>query len=242
MLKPDTVYGALINWTEAKGYELIFYKPDEKYREIDEWLAEGRDFVELDVQTIYISNKKMVDDNGKCHITNEDIFILLHEIGHLETNTSGEDTFTHEFQANTWAISKLKKYKISIGAQEKFIDDFYHFASNKSRLYNFENYWLDWDGVPIEEGDDDFVEETFLLQVYMRESGIYLAIDPDMTDGCVIDEDLKEIYVSRQDYDKLPLPILWQILEYYARVLGCDQSYSGTWANKMIDRHFKRFY
>ena len=44
----------------------------------------------------------------------EDVFSLLHEIGHLEANTPDMSDYQKEYLATEWAIKHSKKYKITL--------------------------------------------------------------------------------------------------------------------------------
>lgn len=51
--------------------------------------------------------------------TSRDVFDLLHEIGHLETNKPGMKRCEEEYYATMWAIEKMKKYDFDIPQNDK---------------------------------------------------------------------------------------------------------------------------
>ena len=51
--------------------------------------------------------------------TNEALFDLLHEIGHILTNTSKMKRCEQEFYATQWAIEELRKYNIKLNKKRK---------------------------------------------------------------------------------------------------------------------------
>lgn len=50
-----------------------------------------------------------------------DVFDLLHEIGHLETNKKGMKRCEEEYYATKWAIKEMKKYNFNISLADKRI-------------------------------------------------------------------------------------------------------------------------
>lgn len=58
-----------------------------------------------------ISKRENPDENS--------IFDLLHEIGHLETNSASMKTVDKEFLATVWAIEKIKEYNIKLSKERK---------------------------------------------------------------------------------------------------------------------------
>lgn len=53
--------------------------------------------------------------------TARDVFDLLHEIGHLETNVKGMKRCEEEYYATQWAIKEMKEYNFDISKQDKTI-------------------------------------------------------------------------------------------------------------------------
>lgn len=64
----------------------------------------------------------------------EDLFDLLHEIGHIMTNKSGMKRCMEEFLATQWALDHMKLYKVNI---------------TKKRIEKFQNYILEWRDIGI---------------------------------------------------------------------------------------------
>ena len=50
-----------------------------------------------------------------------DVFDMLHEIGHLETNSKGMKRCEEEYYATKWAIQEMKKYGFDLGQKDKQI-------------------------------------------------------------------------------------------------------------------------
>lgn len=66
--------------------------------------------------------------------TENDLFDLLHEIGHIKTNIVGMKRCEEEFFATQWAIDNMKKYNVTI---------------SKDLLSDFQNYIWMWRDVGI---------------------------------------------------------------------------------------------
>ena len=56
------------------------------------------------------------------HPTEEDLFDLLHEIGHCETNTEEMIDCEGEYLATQWAIDNMDKYNVVVS--RKYIDEY----------------------------------------------------------------------------------------------------------------------
>lgn len=50
-----------------------------------------------------------------------DIFDMLHEIGHLETNVKGMKRCEEEYYATKWAIEQMKLYKFTLSKTDQLI-------------------------------------------------------------------------------------------------------------------------
>lgn len=66
--------------------------------------------------------------------TEDDLFDLLHEIGHIQTNNTSMKRCEEEFYATQWAIEHIEKYDIKIP---------------KERLKEFQKYIWMWRDVGI---------------------------------------------------------------------------------------------
>lgn len=56
---------------------------------------------------------------GYAEPTDEDVFDILHEIGHIKTNLPGMKRCEEEFYATQWAIKEMKRYKFDIPLKRK---------------------------------------------------------------------------------------------------------------------------
>ena len=65
--------------------------------------------------------EKIIYLNGKdlLYPTVESLFDLLHEIGHILTNTSKMKRCEEEFYATQWAITEIKKYGYTLSDKRK---------------------------------------------------------------------------------------------------------------------------
>lgn len=70
-------------------------------------------FCRLKEKTIYIPSSDFLNPDVRI------IFDLLHEIGHLETNTKGMKRFEEEYYATEWAIAESKKIGINLSDKDK---------------------------------------------------------------------------------------------------------------------------
>jgi len=70
-------------------------------------------FCLLKEKEIYYNITSMFRNN------NVDLFDLLHEIGHLETNTEDMKRYEQEFLATQWAIKHMNKYGIKVSKQRR---------------------------------------------------------------------------------------------------------------------------
>lgn len=61
--------------------------------------------------------------------TENSVFDMLHEIGHIKTNTSKMKRFEEEYYATVWAIKEAKKYKLEL---------------SQKRKDEYQNYIWDW--------------------------------------------------------------------------------------------------
>ena len=96
----------------------------------------------LDLGLIYQSKK----DYTK--LTPETLFDLLHEIGHLESNTAGMTRQEMEYFATKWALERMKLYdfKLSEKRQKEFDDYINGYSSRKNKILKGRNATeLDWE-------------------------------------------------------------------------------------------------
>ena len=75
--------------------------------------SEERAYCYLQTKRIYINL------NDFLNPTYRSLFDLLHEIGHIKTNTNKMRRFEEEYYATVWAISKYKKYNIKLSSSDK---------------------------------------------------------------------------------------------------------------------------
>ena len=110
--------------------------------------TEERAYCYLETRTIYINL------NDFIFPTNRSIFDLLHEIGHIKTNTSKMRRFEEEYSATKWAIVQAKKYNITLSLSDrKDFDDYILGLVDSCRKRNGKNIpdnselLLDWQEV-----------------------------------------------------------------------------------------------
>lgn len=83
-------------------------------------------YCELDTKKIFFFNEDW--DNP----TNETIFTLLHEIGHIKTNTKEMKRCEEEFYATDWAIKEFKKLNLSLSKNRQ--------REYQEYIYKYRNY------------------------------------------------------------------------------------------------------
>lgn len=80
----------------------------------------------------------------------DDVFDLLHEIGHLQTNTNQMLRYEQELLATEWAIQHCAKYNVTPSKEykldvQKYIDSWYYFAKkHKSKRIPLTPKQLQW--------------------------------------------------------------------------------------------------
>lgn len=67
----------------------------------------------------------------------EDLFDLLHEIGHCMTNEKGMKRCLEEYLATQWALDHMKKYNVKI---------------TRKRIEKFQKYIFKWREIGIKHG------------------------------------------------------------------------------------------
>ena len=82
------------------------------------------------------------------NITPETLFDLLHEIGHLESNTDGMTRQEEEFFATQWALERMKLYDFQLPKKrQKEFDEYINgYSSRRNKILTSKNATnLDWD-------------------------------------------------------------------------------------------------
>ena len=100
---------------------------------------EKTSYCELNTKRIYLSS------NDWDNPTNETLFSLLHEIGHIKTNTKGMKRCEEEFYATMWAIKELKKLGLSISnKRQKEYQTYIYKSSIIKAMKKFFSYELQY--------------------------------------------------------------------------------------------------
>ena len=89
-----------------------------------------------------------IDKDDYERPTPESLFDLLHEIGHLETNTDGMSRQEEEVFATRWAMDRMKLYdfKLPRKRQKEFEDYINGFSSRRNKILTKKNATnFDWD-------------------------------------------------------------------------------------------------
>ena len=96
--------------------------------------TEDRAYCYLDSKKIYINL------NDFIYPTYRSLFDLLHEIGHIKTNTNRMRRFEEEYFATEWAIVQAKKYNIILSSYDKQdFDDYIISLANSCRKRHGKN-------------------------------------------------------------------------------------------------------
>jgi hypothetical protein len=97
-----------------KSVNLVFYEIMNKNKDIQfRFTNETVPWCHIPEKIIYICCSEFSNP------TVEGLFDLLHEIGHIRTNTKGMKRCEEEFYATQWAIKEMKKYGYVIPAKRK---------------------------------------------------------------------------------------------------------------------------
>lgn len=72
----------------------------------------------------------------------DDLFILLHEIGHCETFDFQDSPAAKEYKATQWAIDNSKHYKVIISESEK--KEWQNYIDSFDKCGNKTKYSLNW--------------------------------------------------------------------------------------------------
>ena len=76
-----------------------------------------------------IAREVVVPPEAFRHPDQWDVFALLHEIGHIKTNTVRQKRYYQEYLATQWAIQEAKKIGLKVP---------------KSFIYTYQKYIWDW--------------------------------------------------------------------------------------------------
>ena len=82
------------------------------------------------------------------NLTPETLFDLLHEVGHLETNTEKMTRQEEEYFATQWAVERMKLYDfhLPVKRQKEFDDYINGYSSKRNTLLKGKNATnIDWD-------------------------------------------------------------------------------------------------
>ena len=73
-----------------------------------------------------------VGNDISCMRTNDSIFTLLHEIGHIYINNDDERRCVNEYLATVWAINNIRDYNLEINdIEKKEWQDYIYVCRNK---------------------------------------------------------------------------------------------------------------
>ena len=91
------------------------------------------------IHMVYLSNRIKEDP---C---DDNIFELLHEIGHIMNNTDEMKTCEEEYYATVWAINESKKYKLQITDEcKKMYQTYINNFARKRKTISIEDVILHW--------------------------------------------------------------------------------------------------
>ena len=139
--------------TDLNKYQTLFRKVMSDYPEYDYRIEKCATQCLTDKNPVAILFNK--EDYENC--TEEDVFDLLHEIGHAKTNSDHNARCVREFEATKWAVAHAPEYGIKISEKRKkiFQDDVYYWReiqvkygkyieSKHLRMYCLEKLKIDW--------------------------------------------------------------------------------------------------
>lgn len=100
-----------LNYTEL---QLNIYN---RYKELYsfKFISEGLPYCILNTKEIYLNIRDWLEPNART------VFDILHEIGHLETNTYKMKRCEEEYYATVWAINESYKLKLKISEEDKVL-------------------------------------------------------------------------------------------------------------------------
>ena len=205
--------------------------------------VEDRSYYCLGNQTIYLNLNDPFTDPESEDIPSSMVFGLLHELGHFKTSNRNKDVFWNEYSATKWAISKAKEWEIPIDPGVIMEYDVYHFYCPQTTKYNFDDYFLNWDGVQIKNDEQTEIMEklnqlTKLANICAVGCNTQIKYKKGGVRQCVINKKhntislkLSTLLKSISQKDQL------KIWRYISKQIGFEPDYAKIWAQKMFSRH-----